>query len=352
MTETKTTIRLMTFSAATLHDYVSSDVDDILSKVGEDEYAWIHVAAVDDAVTSARVLGYFGLPLSLAQQIEGSVPLESETSSESYLFKKFRIIAQTSAASPATPEREASSFLIRRGETDRFEEAGGTVILGKKFLLLFEDQRAPQLIAEVRTEILSRKNEIQQGVDHLLYWFMRILFIDNYLSLFRQFMERLKDAEDILLGGATDSQVYRDVVRLRRELNPFERSLLYGGDFAGILMHEKPHVLSEASISFFSENLVSDGAKLEKEFSLLRDRTSELMQMYRDNSDTQLNNTMRTLTVISSIFLPLNFICAFYGMNFPNMPAVKWNGSFPIVVGVMVLLVAGSLIYARKHKWL
>ena len=74
--------------------------------------------------------------------------------------------------------------------------------------------------------------------------------------------------------------------------------------------------------------------------------------MHRDNANTQLNNIMRTLTVISTVFLPLSFITSFYGMNFPNMPAVKWNGSFPIMLGAMAAMSWGILYYARKHRWL
>jgi magnesium transporter len=209
------------------------------------------------------------------------------------------------------------------------------------------------LIDNARTKILTRKTKVQQyGVDYLLCWLIRALFTENYFSLFSQFMERVRNAEEALLNGATDAAVYRDVVDLRRELGPFERSLLYADQFAGVLIHEKPEVLGKAALSYFTEVLVNETNRLEKEFSILRDRTTELIQIYRDNINTQLNNIMRIIAVISTIFLPLSFITGFYGMNFPNMPALKWSGSFPIVVATMVLLVTGSLIYARKKKWL
>jgi magnesium transporter len=52
------------------------------------------------------------------------------------------------------------------------------------------------------------------------------------------------------------------------------------------------------------------------------------------------------------MFLPLTFITGYYGMNFSNMPAFRWSGSFPTVIVIMIALVTGSLIYARKRKWL
>ncbi len=350
---TTPTVHLMTFSQTSLDDFASSDVDEVLSKVDPEKYSWIHVVDQHELAVTARILEHFGLPLSVAEQIEDSLPMEYQTDSEGYIFKKFRLIAPTAAPDTIARERKHPGFLIRESETDRFEEVSGTIILGKQFLLLFEDQHSTDLIDNARKRILTRKTKIQQhGVDYLFFWLSRALLIENYFSIFRQFMDKVQDVEDVLLNGATDAAVYMDVVNLRRELGPFERSLLYSGDFTAILIHEKPEVLSPAILSYFSEVLSNESDKLEKEFSILRDRTSELIQIYRDNINTQLNNLMRIIAVISTIFLPLSFITGFYGMNFPNMPALKWSGSFPIVVGVMILLVVGGLIYAKKKKWL
>ncbi len=351
--ETTPTIHLVTFSQTSLNDYASSDVDDVLSKVDREKYTWIHVVNLHELAVTARILEHFGLPLSLAERIEDSLPMEFEADSESYFFKKFRLIALTAAPDTIVRELKQPSVLIRESETDRFEEVSGTIILGKTFLLLFEDQHSTDLVDNARTKILNRKTKVQQhGVDYLFFWLTRALLIENYFSLFRQFMDQVHDVEDALLKGATDAAVYLDVVNLRRELGPFERSLLYASDFAAVLIHEKPEVLSPAILSDFTEVLANETDRLEKEFSILRDRTSELIQIYRDNINTQLNNLMRIIAVISTIFLPLSFITGFYGMNFPNMPAFKWSGSFPIVVATMILLVIGGLIYARKKKWL
>jgi Mg2+ and Co2+ transporter CorA len=107
-----------------------------------------------------------------------------------------------------------------------------------------------------------------------------------------------------------------------------------------------------AGLRKLAANLGYDGERLERDFAMLRDRTSELIQTYRDNVDTQLNNIMRSLTVLSAIFMPLSFITSFYGMNFTSIPAFSWPGGFPIAVGVMVTIAAGAFTYARRRKWL
>jgi magnesium transporter len=166
----------------------------------------------------------------------------------------------------------------------------------------------------------------------------------------RQLLDRLQDLEAPLLDGATDAKTYREVTRLRRELNPFERSLMHAVQFADTIAAERPR--ANAGLTPLAGNLADDCARLDSEFSMLRDRTSELIQTYRDNVDAQLNNTMRALTVLSAMFLPLSFITGFYGMNLPDMPTAGWRGTFPIVLTVMVAVVAGTFAYARRRKWL
>ena len=125
---------------------------------------------------------------------------------------------------------------------------------------------------------------------------------------------------------------------------------MHVAEFTATVAGERPRV--QEGLSYLSSNLGNDCARLEKEFSMLRDRTSWLIQTYRDNVNTQLNLTMRRLTVLSAILLPLSFITGFYGMNFPAMPTLHWPGTFPIAVAVMAAIVVGGLLYARRQKWL
>ena len=155
-----------------------------------------------------------------------------------------------------------------------------------------------------------------------------------------------------MLGGNTDPKVYQDVVDLRRQLGPFERSLIHAGDFTGALTHATPAVFSPAVLGRFTGDLVNELDKLDKEFDVIRERTSELIQLYRDNINTQMNQVMRTLTVVATLVMPLSFLTGFYGMNFPNMPALQWTWSYPLAIVLMVMLFSGSLFYVKRKKWL
>jgi magnesium transporter len=163
-------------------------------------------------------------------------------------------------------------------------------------------------------------------------------------------LDRLQELEGPLLEGSADAKIHREVARLRRGLNPLERSLMHMAEFTAAVAADGAE--GRAGLHKLAANLGNDCERLEQDFSMLRDRTSELIQTYRDNVDTQLNNIMRSLTVLSAIFMPLSFITSFYGMNFTNIPAFNWAGGFPIAVGLMVTIAVGAFTFARRRKWL
>ena len=342
-----TRITLATFSGAAVRRYASADVEEILARVDRNASTWIHAVHAGTALAT-RILEHFGLPPTLAEQIGGAAALELDTSPNRYVFKNFRFVED---ARPLPRSTKKTGFLIRGSESDRLTEGSASIVVGEKLVLLFEAAQASPLLARAVEAALQSQRELREGrIEHLLYTLAKEVFVDNYSNLLREGMERLQELEGPLLEGATDAKIYREVARLRRELNPFERSLLHMGEFVATVAGDRSEV--PAGLRYLSGNLAHDCARLDKEFTMLRDRTSELIQTYRGNVDTQLNNIMRSLTVLSAIFMPLSFITSFYGMNFTSMPAFNWAGGFPIAVLLMLSIAVGGLTFARRRKWL
>ncbi|MBR6273458.1 MAG: LPXTG cell wall anchor domain-containing protein, partial [Lachnospiraceae bacterium] len=84
----------------------------------------------------------------------------------------------------------------------------------------------------------------------------------------------------------------------------------------------------------------------------LRDYTMQLRDLYKAQIDVKQNRIMTVLTVVTTIFMPLTLIAGWYGMNFRFMPELEWKWSYPVVIGVCVLIAVGSLLFFKKKKWL
>ena len=344
-----TRIALATFSGTALRRRGSTSVDEILSNVDRNASTFIHV--VQTGVTlSRKILEHFALPSALAEQICAGKELELDTSSAGHLFKKFRFVEEAAPTEARAVQATRTGVLIRGAETDRLMEGSASIVVGEKFVLLFEAERPSPMLAEAIETVLQRERELRErGIEYLLYRLAKTLLVDNYFALMRRLLDRLQDLEAPLLEGSTSTEIYREVARLRRQLNPFERSLSYVAEFIAEMAGEKA---MQGGFGYLTGSLREECERLDKEFSMLRDRTSELIETYRDNVNGQLNNIMRSLTVLSAIFMPLSFVTSFYGMNFTNIPAFNWAGGFPIAVSIMIAIAAGGLTYARRRKWL
>ncbi|NMF67566.1 magnesium transporter CorA family protein, partial [Brasilonema octagenarum] len=110
--------------------------------------------------------------------------------------------------------------------------------------------------------------------------------------------------------------------------------------------------ISEPVKTLFHQELVHHVDNLWQEYQALRTWMSELMEIQRDNIASKTSERINRLTILSSIFLPITFIAGVYGMNFKYMPELEQPWAYPIVVSVMVLIVIGSIVYAKQQRWL
>jgi magnesium transporter len=78
---------------------------------------------------------------------------------------------------------------------------------------------------------------------------------------------------------------------------------------------------------------------------------SNLTELYLANNDVQMNDVMKRLTVVSTIFIPLTFIVGLYGMNFRNIPELEWQNGYYIIWGIMITITIFMIIYLKKRKW-
>lgn len=83
-----------------------------------------------------------------------------------------------------------------------------------------------------------------------------------------------------------------------------------------------------------------------------RDLTAGLIELYLTSTSNRMNEVMKVLTIIATIFIPLTFIAGVYGMNFANMPELEWPWAYFAVLLVMLVIGAGMIMYFRKKKWL
>lgn len=174
-----------------------------------------------------------------------------------------------------------------------------------------------------------------------------------YLETMLEFEERLADLEDGLLSDHSEEDM-KELVAYRSRLRRLRRTFSYHKEVGEQLLNSPQQVL--AFLSEESDHLRRDVYdRCERLYSLCHmyyEICGDLVEGHISLSSHNLSQTMKVLTIISALFVPLTFIAGIYGMNFENMPELTWKYAYFVVISIMAVLTTGLLILFRKIKWL
>ena len=202
--------------------------------------------------------------------------------------------------------------------------------------------------------------EIIKGVQRTKKWKLPSLerflydFLDQIVKDDLRLMERYEDELDRMEQSIIDGE---DNLPSER-LNDIRSDIRYLRIHYEQLM-DLAQEFEENENGFFKlENLryfrlfINRADRLHEASMSLRDYTMQLRDLYKAQLDLKQNRIMTVLTVVTTIFMPLTLIVGWYGMNFVYMPELKWEGSYPVVIAVSILIVVLSLIFFKRKKWL
>ena len=112
------------------------------------------------------------------------------------------------------------------------------------------------------------------------------------------------------------------------------------------------HSLLEERTNSYIRDLYDHIIQISENIDVYREMIWGLMDMYMTTISNKMNEVMKVLTIMASIFIPLTFIAGIYGMNFEYMPELRWKYSYYVLWGIMILIFLGMLYYFKRKKWL
>ena len=197
--------------------------------------------------------------------------------------------------------------------------------------------------------IRSKKRWREPSLERFLYDFLEQI-INKDLFIMEHYEEELNDIEDSILKA----QNQNDLIRVNEIRSDIRKLLVHYEQIIDMTQE-----LEENENGFFSEKnlryihlFMNLMARRHDSASSLRDYTMQVRDLYNVQIDVKQNSTMTVLTVVTTIFMPLTLIAGWYGMNFRYMPELEWIWSYPIVIGVSILIVIFCLVLFKKKKWL
>ncbi len=229
------------------------------------------------------------------------------------------------------------------------------VILKNNCLLTFQEKEG-DVFELIRERIRSDTGRVRKmGADYLMYRLLDAI-VDNYFFVLQDMDEAFDDIEDDLIYNPNRSTIEtihdlrKKIIKLRRAVTPL-RDVIYS-----IEREHYPFIAKSTYI--FLRDLYDHIMHNIETLENYREILNGMVEIYLSSSGQKLNEVVKVLTIISTIFIPLTFIVGVYGMNFNttiskwNMPELTWQYGYPVVMFIMVLIAIGMIFFFKKKDWL
>lgn len=201
----------------------------------------------------------------------------------------------------------------------------------------------------VRKRLLGNGGRLRsRGADYLFYTLLDVI-IDQGFPVLEDLGEWIEDLEDDLLN-APSRAVLGQIHELKRDLLLLRRMLWPQREVINRLLREDQALIEEATRPYLRD-CYDHTVQIMDLFETYRDMTAGMLDVYLSSTSNRLNEVMRVLTVIATIFIPPTFLVGVYGMNFINMPELHWRYGYLGSWLIIVAMIAGMLLYFKSKKW-
>ena len=224
-----------------------------------------------------------------------------------------------------------------------------SLVLGSNYLISFSEKNHPfmdEIIEAIREDVLRIR---QRGADYLLSVLINSI-VANYTSIVLEITDSLDDLEEELLSISSDQRTGGDLQYTRRQYLKVKKAVLPLKEQYARLFRANQSVISKLNQPFFND--VNDHLQFVlQNIEICRETLASLVDLYISNNDLKMNDIMKRLTIVSTIFIPLTFLVGVWGMNFSFMPELNWKYGY--IGAWLLMLIIGLVIYFyfKIKKW-
>jgi magnesium transporter len=228
-------------------------------------------------------------------------------------------------------------------------------VLGPHYLLTVQEEPELDCFESVRDRIRHRRGQIRElGPDYLAYALLDSI-IDGFFPVLEDFGERIEALEEEVIRNPTRPSVEK-IYRLRRDLMVLRRAIWPQREMLNQLIRDRSPLLSEDVLPHL-QDCYDHVVQVLDILESYRELAISLMDMYLSSVSNRMNEVMKVLTIISTIFIPLSFVAGVYGMNFDtqvspwNMPELSWPWGYPLCLLGMGCIAGGLIVFFWRKGW-
>jgi magnesium transporter len=324
----KVILEIITYDRENYDKYVATDVSDVIDKIQTKRVNWVNLDGLSNMAIVEKLQLHFSLHALLVDDILTDQRPKAEEY-EDYLFVTLKML-----------------YRIDGPEID-YEQI--SFVLGKNFLLTFQEKEG-DLFDAFRQRIKQDQGRVRKKkADYLMYRLIDIT-VENYYNVLDNIGEHIEEIETSI-HTKTSEETFKKIQVIKKELIYLHKALYPLRDALGKILKDESDFIQEENIPYYRD-VYDHVIHLIDSLDTYRDLSSGLTDIYINSQNSKLNEVIRVLTIISTIFIPLTFIVGVYGMNFRFLPELEWRYGYAAVWAIMILIASGMIGYFKYKKWM
>lgn len=321
-------VQFFSFNKDILSEDLSYTTFDKLNNGNTDQVGWLNFHGVHDVELIENLQKSIDLDRLTVRQILDTTQIPKVDEYENYLFFSIKSV-QTSES--GFLELEQISFVLRDGLVISFQEEKG------------------DHFDYIRNKIRENLGWIRKRpADYLLTQLLDAI-LDNYFESIDRINHSIRSLESDILKDPESATLIK-IETLKKEAEVIKRSLNPFLDALGSILNGKTKFIEDTNEKFYVDLQNSCRNALNEVESVYRSLEG-LTNIYFSSLSQKMNEVMKVLTLVATIFIPLTFIAGIYGMNFENMPELGYRYGYFVVWGVMIFVFLGMMLYFKKRRW-
>jgi len=226
-----------------------------------------------------------------------------------------------------------------------------SIVLLENTVISFQEPHSGDAFDIIRTRLRQAKGRVRKvGADYLAYALMDAV-VDWYFHAIERIGDKIEEVEELMLEEENNEKSFRELYRLKREMIYLRKQTWPLRDMIANMVRSETALINP-STDVYLRDLQDHVTRIIDTVETYRDLLSGIMDVYLSTNANRMNEVMKVLTIISTIFIPVTFVSGVYGMNFDNMPGLKSPMGYAVLWGIMLVIMGILIYYFKRKKWM
>ena len=327
---TATQLDIIDYSKEHYERYETNNIEDAFKYEDSSHIQWINVNGLGNTNDIVTLGNHFELHPLIQEDIVTTHQRPKIDEYDDYLFIVFK--------------------MLHYNESERLINEHVSMVMGKDYVLTFQEAEG-DVFGDLRERLEHGKGRIRgAAADYLMFTILDAV-VDNYFTVIEFLSNKIEILEDKLFDDKEDENITQEIQDMKKEILKIRRAVLPLREVVNRLEKIETPLIEERTNKYISD-LYDHIIQVNESVEIYRDMIWGLMDMYMTTISNKMNEVMKVLTIMASIFIPLTFMAGIYGMNFDYMPELHLKYGYFYLWGAMILVFFGLLWYFKRKKWL